>query len=669
MKRNVYLVDLGTGSNRNLLPLGVGLISAYSASQPALDAAYDFNIHFLRGDPAEIAESFEAPAVVGFACYVWNFKASLRLAAVVKQRHPRTRIVLGGYSVPKEADRIAELFEHHPYVDVLIHGEGEFTFADMLTALLDGDDLGAVQGLTFRTRDATAGFVTTPRRSRIGNLNDIPSPFLNGAFDRLMERHGQHVTGAVWETNRGCPFACTFCDWGNADVNKVKQFDLARLEAEIEWLSRNKIYYIYLADANFGIFYDRDLSLAGKIADHSRQSGYPKFMAINWTKNSHERIVAIADRFATGGVVTSVTLAMQSFNTETLTAIKRRNIKHDSLLKLKKAFHDRDLPTYTELILGLPEENYTTFVHGLNQAMTSRLADHWVFHLCTLLENTEMWSRAHRERYGIESRICAAGISRRAFDQSEESEVEELVVGTRTMPIPEWRRAYTVGYMSAALYNFRVAFFPMNHMQQELGIDHTAFVEHVIDEVSRAPNDFPRIARALDHVGMQSLMILDGVACLSPVAELGGNLALPHEAILAIMLDDTAQLYRDIAALVRSFFAQHDHAISDELVADIIAYQRVRMPVWETSAGRHDVAFGYNVPQYFDALSRGLALPALERTTSRAAVVVGETKAKDKFAFNAMRTRSGHTIEIHRVEVDLHRAGDRGRGDRIAAVA
>jgi radical SAM superfamily enzyme YgiQ (UPF0313 family) len=670
MKRNVYLVDLGTGSNRNLLPLGVGLISAYSASLPALNEAYDIHIHFLRGSSVEIADGFDTPFIVGFACYVWNFKASLRLAAAVKQRHPHARIVLGGYSVPKEVGRIAELFAKNPYVDVLIHGEGEFTFADMLAALLHGNDLSEVQGLTFRTPDVAAGFATTARRDRIGNLNDIPSPFLNGTFDRLMQRYGQHVTGAVWETNRGCPFACTFCDWGNADVNKVKQFDMARLEAEIDWLSRNKIFYIYLADANFGIFYDRDLTLASKIADHCARTGYPKFMAINWTKNSHERIVAIADRFAAGGVVTSVTLAMQSFNTQTLTAIKRRNIKHDSLLKLKKAFHDRDLPTYTELILGLPQEDYTTFVHGLNQAMTSRLADHWVFHLCTLLENTEMWSSAHRERYGIESRICAAGISRRAFDQSEEGEVEELVVGTRTMPTPDWQRAYTVGYMSAALYNFRVAFFPMNHIQQELGTDHTTFVEHVIEEVSRAPDDYPRIVRALTHVRMQNRKILDGVACLSPVAELGGNLALPHEAILAIMLDDVEQLYRDMTALVHLFVTRHDHEISGELLADIVKYQRSRMPIWGTPAGRHDVDFDHNVPQYFEALSRGLALPALVPTPSRAVIVIGETKAKDKFAFNAMRTRSGHTIELHRMEMRPNcGASDQGHRDRIVAVA
>ena len=34
IKKNVYLVDMGTGSNMNLLPLGIGMIGSYSMEQP-----------------------------------------------------------------------------------------------------------------------------------------------------------------------------------------------------------------------------------------------------------------------------------------------------------------------------------------------------------------------------------------------------------------------------------------------------------------------------------------------------------------------------------------------------------------------------------------------------------------------------------------------------------
>ena len=651
MKRNVYLVDLGTASNRNLMPLGVGLISAYAASRPAVADAFNIDIHFLRGYNAEIVKSLVDPKVIGFACYTWNFRASMRLAALCKAAYPKALIVAGGYSVPKRPERIAAFYDANPHVDVLVHGEGEFTFAGLLEALAKGEDLSGVPGITYRNRDLPAGFLTTARRERIADLNDLPSPFINGTFDKIMAKYGSRVTGVVWETNRGCPFACTFCDWGNADVNKVKQFAIDRVDAEIEWIARNKVFYIYLADANFGIFYDRDLDIAGRLAARSKQHGFPGFMAINWTKNSHERIIDIADRLKDGGISTSVTLAMQSFNTRTLDAIKRRNIKHDSLLKLKKAYHDRDLPTYTEMILGLPAETYETFVGGLNQASTARLADHWVFHLCTLLENTAMESAEHREKYGIVTRKVEAAIASRGYGEKDEvSEIEELVVGTAAMPVPEWRKAYMVGYLSAALYNFRSAFFPMRWLKQELGIDYTDFVEWLIDEVEKKPADYPRLARGVGHVRRQQQLLLDSVASLSPVDELGGNLALPHEGALAVLIGDSEELYRDLRKALRRFADENSLQATDALIDDVVRYQQARMPTWPLPRETRAV-FRHNVADYFDAIVGGREPPALERKEQAIEVAVAPTKADNAFAFAGQRTRSGHTIKIYDIEI------------------
>ncbi|MBM3556901.1 MAG: B12-binding domain-containing radical SAM protein [Alphaproteobacteria bacterium] len=661
MKENVYLVDLGTGSNRNLMPLGIGLISAYAESRPVLAERFNFGLHFLRGDFAEIAGSFERPRVIGFACYVWNLRASLRLAAACKAAHPQATIVVGGYSVPKRPERIEAFFRDNPGVDVLVHGEGEFTFAGLLEAIAAGADLSGVAGITYRKPE---GFVTTARRERIADLDAIPSPFLNGSFDRLMAKYGSQVTGVVWETNRGCPFACTFCDWGNADVNKVKQFALSRLEAEIEWIARNKIFYIYLADANFGIFYDRDLHLAGKLAEAGAKHGFPRFMAINWTKNSHERILDIADRLKAGGITTSVTLAMQSFNSGTLDAIKRRNIKQESLLKLKKAYHDRDLPTYTELILGLPGETYASFLDGLNRASTTRLADHWVFHICTLLANTEMDSPEYRATHGIDSRWVQAAIARRGYTGEEEvPEIEELVVGTRSMPVPEWRKAYMSGYMAAALFNFRAAVFPLLWLQQELGVPYTDVVEWLVSEVEAKPAEYPRIARAVGHVRRQQQMLLDSVACLSPVEELGGNLALPHEAALAILLGDAEAFYGELEKAVLAFAEAHDFQPSRALVGDIIRYQKARMPVWPLPSETSH-RFAHDVPRYFADLTEGREVREVERRPADMTVQVTATPAKDAGAFAAMRTRSGHTIDLYKVSVP---AEGKGAAPRAAA--
>ena len=65
----------------------------------------------------------------------------------------------------------------------------------------------------------------------------------------------------LWETNRGCPFQCTFCDWGSATASKVSRFEMDRLEREIKWMAEKKIKYIFVCDANFGI-QKRDIEIA-----------------------------------------------------------------------------------------------------------------------------------------------------------------------------------------------------------------------------------------------------------------------------------------------------------------------------------------------------------------------------------------------------------------------
>jgi radical SAM superfamily enzyme YgiQ (UPF0313 family) len=650
MKQGVYLVDLGTGSNRNLLPLGVGLISSYAKSIPALNDAFDFNIHFLRGDTADIIDEFKRPAIIGFALYVWNYRASLRVAEAAKAAYPDAKIICGGYSVPKSPEKLERYFAEFPFIDIVVHGEGEVTFADLAQAVAEGRDLSSVPGITFREPDVPGGFVTTGRRDRIQNLDILPSPFINGTFDDIMRSHGEHVTGVVWETNRGCPFSCTFCDWGNADANKIKSYDMDRLQAEIDWIARNEIFYVYLADANFGIFYDRDLELSDRLAKAGKAHGFPRFMAINWTKNTHERISAIAERLDEGGVKTSVTFAVQSFNDKTLTAIKRRNIKTESLMALKKEYQERNLPTYTEMILGLPEETYETFTHGLNKTMTPGISDHWVFHLCTLLINTEMESDEYRTNHGILSRWVEAGIARRRAGQKEDAvqEIEEIVVGTTSMPPEEWGRSFAVGYLSAALYNFRPAFFAMLFIQNHIGNEHTHFIEYLLEQAGTRPENYPWLNNAVEHVAKQRQMILDSIACLSPIEELDNSLALTHEAVLAIMLNNPDAFYRDLFNLIQSFFAHHDHPLDEQALEEVITYQRARMPLWGEQEPR-EIHFKYNIPAFFTAMTKGHPVPDIVEEPNTIEIIPLDIQADDKGQFAVQRTRSGHTIVLNDV--------------------
>src|SRR3989338_7461014 len=89
----------------------------------------------------------------------------------------------------------------------------------------------------------------------------------------------------LWETNRGCPFSCTFCDWGSAVQSKVFTFDLSNVLRETDWFVEHKIEYVTCCDANFGIL-PRDLEIAKYMAEAKKKYGYPKTFSIQSTKNA-----------------------------------------------------------------------------------------------------------------------------------------------------------------------------------------------------------------------------------------------------------------------------------------------------------------------------------------------------------------------------------------------
>src|SRR5690606_16688595 len=160
-------------------------------------------------------------------------------------------------------------FADNPHVDITVRGEGEATFADLLMALRgsvgDGPPdlsvLGDVPGLCFRLGDRV---VRTADRDRIADLDTIPSPVLTGLFDGFIPAESNGAV--VLETIRGCPYGCTFCDWGSATLSRIRKFDLDRVFAELEWCAEHHMLTVGIADANFGIF-ERDVQIAEKIAE------------------------------------------------------------------------------------------------------------------------------------------------------------------------------------------------------------------------------------------------------------------------------------------------------------------------------------------------------------------------------------------------------------------
>jgi hypothetical protein len=306
--------------------LALGLVMAAAAADGAVAARFAFQPLGSARPAAMAAVADERTGVLLFSHYVWSTRGNLRQSALAKATNPRLITIHGGPNAPGYPDDVERFFAQHPHVDVVVHGEGEATLTEALARLgeagaPDRDDpdrlacLEGVGGLSFRLGDRV---VRGPKRSRVADLDAIPSPYLTGHFDGL-ELAG---TLAVVETNRGCPFGCTFCDWGSATRSRVRTFDLDRVVAEIDWLADRGVDGIFVADANFGAL-DRDLPIAEAIAAARARSGHPRQVVFTFAKDTAELLIPIVDLLWDVGIDVDGNLALQTVDSETLKIVRR----------------------------------------------------------------------------------------------------------------------------------------------------------------------------------------------------------------------------------------------------------------------------------------------------------------------------------------------------------
>jgi radical SAM superfamily enzyme YgiQ (UPF0313 family) len=249
VKRNVWLVQCNNLYGKSaFIPYSVGLLRAYAETFDEIKAAYQFQeFVFLREPIADVIRRMQdaPPDIVGCSVYIWNGVYTLALAKAVKEVFPQCLVVLGGPHVPVRSEGF---FTEHPYADLLVHYEGEVTFAEILKARLnplepgtpDFGDYTGVQGISLRTPEN--GCYKTPDRARLADLSEAPSPYLTGVFDGLLGKGYDLLP--TFESDRGCPYQCTFCLSGNSLIeaklygdDRFRQYTLERLERNF-WFQR-----------------------------------------------------------------------------------------------------------------------------------------------------------------------------------------------------------------------------------------------------------------------------------------------------------------------------------------------------------------------------------------------------------------------------------------------
>jgi radical SAM superfamily enzyme YgiQ (UPF0313 family) len=388
-------------------PQALGMLLAHILGDDELATQYRVVRNWI-GTERDLEQAFWAngPGVYLFSDYIWTVRNNLRLSALAKRLSPRSITVHGGPCFPKNTDVCERFFAQYAHVDVGVRSEGEHTALALLRAIASTwpattpEAFASVLGVSFRNgTDSSSAIVRTPERPREKSLDQFPSPYLAGVYD-LFENSPQSWTAAIIETNRGCPYGCTFCDWGSATLAKIYQFSMERIVGEIDWCAQHKVSRLWIADANFGIF-DRDIEITDAIVRAKSRHGYPRDVIVNYAKNATSRLTEIIRRLTRAKLTAQGIISIQTHDPQTLENVQRSNIKTSRYEQLIDVFRREGLPVASDLMIGLPGATIQSFKNDLQFFIDRQV--HTVAYPVVVLPNSPMGDRDYMEKYRIQT--------------------------------------------------------------------------------------------------------------------------------------------------------------------------------------------------------------------------------------------------------------------------
>jgi hypothetical protein len=452
-------------------PIALGMCMSYAKQEFANARGVEISPNLVRTEQqlAELLKNQNSVAprrhVLLFSDYLWSMNSNLHFSRLAKQIDPSCITIHGGPDAPAYTQASSDFLRREPHVDFIVAGEGEETLKELLEAFAAGcSDPVQINGLRFFFNGT---FVETASRTRAADVNKFPSPYLTGFFD-----DGNDVTkwtSATIETYRGCPYSCTFCDWGSNIGSKMRLFDLDRVAAEVEWAARKEVGSIWLADSNFGIL-TRDLEITRRICEIKKRTGFPRGVILTFAKNVKSHVVEIVKLLVDAGLLTQGIISLQTSDLATLKVIRRSNIKTSEYEKLRREFAQHNLPLTAELMMALPGSTLAAFKGDLEYHFDLPIE---VFvHRTFMLPNSPMADPDYKREHGIE-----------VDDQ-------QRIIATKTMSPADIELGEAICRVFQGVHRFGILRYVLRWLQWERELNPVEVIHDLVED-GEAQSEYP----------------------------------------------------------------------------------------------------------------------------------------------------------------------------------
>jgi len=463
---------------------------------------------FQNADPSVLLQPYRDVQVdvLGLSCYTWNWTLQCRIAEWIKRNNTDCVVIAGG---PEPDYKDPDFFCKYPFIDAVAVKDGEITFSKVLSKLARGNrSFHDIRGLYLP--DAQNGKPVCTGPAEVPTVFDY-SPYLDqaGYYERFVQRHGPSAFWVTLETNRGCPYSCSFCDWGSSTMSKLRRFDMPRITSELDWLGRMQVSYIMLADANFGIL-ARDLDIAECINETHRKYGHPKMFYYSAAKNDPDRVVSIASKFAETGVSPTHMLAIQHTRKEVLSATDRDNISAEKLVRAARTLMESHVPVTVQLICGIPGDTYDLWKSCLTDLMEWAIHDDYDIYFYSVLPNAPAGDPAFIQKWEIETidRIILTGTHRRwkpgDLDLVRMNK-SKLIVKAKTFSRSDWVKMFAYATFVKALHNGSLTRLIAVYLRLTHGVPYREFYDRVIEEFCLEVDFYKRWYEAVSNCYLRIL--------------------------------------------------------------------------------------------------------------------------------------------------------------------
>lgn len=419
------------------------------------------------------------PDVFAVSLYVWNYELGHCVAQWVKDTWPNCIVITGG---PHQYFKHhSGWFKEHSYIDASLPSSsyGELCFQEVLDAVANGtvnwDQVTDVAYPYGRSRSVCYSKTQSTKLDKkhfnykwsalSAQFNEIKD-FVN--YVKLQSSKNKILT--IIETTRGCPYGCTYCDWGGGINSYVLEKPIEFVQSDIDAICQLNVVYVYFADANFGIFGPRDVSIINYLAQKRLENnkdftvGYGGFAKTN-NKLQYVKEILRTDLKYELSMLGEIKLSMQTLDNDVLHRIDRKNVKlDDQLAMVRELTKKKKLPVYVELINGLPGMTLDKFYYELNILGEQSLAIQW--YPWILLPEAPAYSQMYRNEQEIKSVFKTTGW----WTSNDDNSRNEIVVGSSTYTTTDYLEMMLAGslyrlFVQGGFYSESVAWLKTRNVQ------------------------------------------------------------------------------------------------------------------------------------------------------------------------------------------------------------